>query len=229
MKNFNDLTDLEISELTSEEIERYVDYECAMEGIQLLPPHPGNPPEKVEAEKDTEIYTVGEFVFLSKESALKFFDFVTENGFYRIEGYQENRRVILANPEDYYYPKMSSEMIASEQSYAKSKQQLDIYKTEKKRYDAIKERYDNAKKERQGILDGILDKIQEAVTRIKEQKQLRTIFNRYIDLADGNRETALKFLLNANSDASELYPDLVKELSGDNNTQIKENAEEENA
>ena len=48
MKRYNEMTDAELLELTNEQIATLIDYECALDGVPMLPPDPGPaPPDDV--------------------------------------------------------------------------------------------------------------------------------------------------------------------------------------
>jgi hypothetical protein len=68
MKRFNDLSKDEIYNLSQEEVNRYIDIECAMQGIGLMPEQPVKPEVK-EYPKDAMIYFIKDLKVTTLEEA----------------------------------------------------------------------------------------------------------------------------------------------------------------
>ena len=84
MKTITEYTNDEVLELTDDELSKIIDYQCALAGIPLLPNQP-DMPIKPEYDLDSEVYTVGGFMFRDKESAESVKDLINKQSLVKVD------------------------------------------------------------------------------------------------------------------------------------------------
>ena len=65
MRRYNEYTEQELIDLDKALIQKLIDYECALDGVPLMPPHPGPEPSKTEITPDMTVYAVAGLFFSS--------------------------------------------------------------------------------------------------------------------------------------------------------------------
>lgn len=210
MKPFKSLSEQELVALTDDDIQRYIDYACAEDGVPLLPALPPAP-EAVNFEPDTKVYSVGHFLhFLSAEQAARVMEAISEAA--PVE--MDYLSVPSGVPSHAISTRRASgqtvtvEMAFSAERAAQLKDALAGQKRAEDIYDKAKKAYDRAVNERESIASEIHDAIGEAWEKRRRREALRRDYERYLSLADNNAEIAARFLANANRDAQALLPEL---------------------
>lgn len=217
MKPFDTLTEQELVALTEDEIQRYIDYACAENGVPLLPSLPPTP-VTVSYEPDAKLYSVGHWLhFRHPEQAARVLEAIREaapvetdylstpSGTTSTAISARRSSSLTITSEEAFSPERA-ESIKSE--LAEAKRQEDVYNKAKKAYDA-------AVSERDSYASEILDKVSTAWETHHRREGLRRDYERYLSLADGNREIAARFLANAHADARQLLPDLFVFAAGE--------------
>lgn len=213
MKPFEELSDAEKAELTVNQIEAYVDFRCAYEGIPFLPPAPVTPKPENEPQPDLTLYQVGsltEYLLVDIHVAQQIADMINA-----AKGY--NTEYLSRKPGSYEKKVSPSRRVdvapvkAWSQEAAQSQtEKVDTLAELKQRYEDESREYDAIRTKRQRVIDDIADDIRQARAIESRRRNLREEFKRYLELADNNRGMALRFLLNARSDAQDVCPELFE-------------------
>lgn len=220
MKSVSDMTEKEILALTDEQIARMIDLACVDEGVALLPALPDEP-TKPDHEPDLMLYKVegSQVAYPKSEAAVEVVASMVKTTPYILDYVSHGRRnatySYVAKPmprSHHYYPKVSSTQVYSESMWDRIKDELDAYNGLKEQYDAAKKEYDSSLNDRKGISADIWGKIEKVRTHESNRNRHRREFQRYLDLADGNRSLALKFYADSHTDFRTDYPELVAEF-----------------
>jgi len=196
MKQLSDYSNEELLALTDTEIQDLIDYECALQGVPLLPPGPGPAPAKPEVPHD-EVFKVAGFYFYAKESAMRVLDVLMELDLYQVEGYNETRRLvpIAKDDNDYYYaPKIETDLVVSAVNYALNQEVLASYKRAYDTWNTHKKVYDAAYKDCKCVSEQVYERISEARQIAGYNTSMLVVFAKYLKLADGDAAVATKFL-----------------------------------
>lgn len=210
MKAFNSLNEQELVALTEDEIQRYIDYACAENGVPLLPSLPPSP-VAVSYEPDLKVYSVGHWLhFLHPEQAARVLEAISEAAPIEID-YLSTPTGVTSHAISKRRPSLGSvsveEAFSAERAQtikaelAEAKRQEDVYAKAQKAYDS-------AVSERDFYAGEIRVKVEAAWETHHRRESLRRDYERYLSLADGNAEIAARFLANAHRDAQKLLPDL---------------------
>lgn len=218
MKRYDDYTPAELLELDRDEIEKLVDLECAFRGVALLPESP-EPPTEVKAGPDVTVYNAGGKMFREEADAQKVVDLINDLPY--LETYYLSGGYSYSGPQGVKQSEKEHDMEAVRESrywtpahYDKHRAALAEYKEAKARYDTDRKDYERILGERSGVAEEI------AAIRQKAQDERDTIadiereFKRYVQIAAGDRDQALKFYLHARDDAD--TEDYVQEILGFN-------------
>lgn len=204
MKTFDELTHEEILALDDKGIQRYCDLECAKEGAPLLPPEPGEKPEKPAHEPDVEVYGAGGEYFRSQEAAIAVAEAINQGKpitwGYAPGGDYRQRKINGTKDEA---EAVSGERFFSPAKWDEVKGEMLAYNEAKTRWEEEKKEYDDAVKARSRVTEWIWDKISEARETERQREKFSSLLTRYVDLAEGNEATAMKFLLQAHPEAEE--------------------------
>lgn len=200
-----DFTDDELVDLTPTEVDYYIDLECARTGVPLLPPHPGEAPDKPSPVLDVELHEVklGYTSVLTCKDADDALDIanvlknvVAKGGAVHtaeIGGYGAGIGQCL-NGQDARDVEIKAIGAASEASKLESEKAVQSYKTLKSRHDEQMKEYRAAKEGREQIEEDVREAIEEAGRRVRRRQRAQERLDRYIELAAGNRAMALRFL-----------------------------------
>ncbi len=214
MKRIDEMTPDELMVLAEDLnlLERTVDYECALEGVPLLPPEPvvPDPPEGV---ADLNYWRVSFEVHLAeKEQALALCEVVDQwrsramrtqsvGGPYSYGGpwtpVPVEQDAPLASP--------APTKLWSAQHYAEHKASQEAYASEKSEYDRDKALYDKAAKDRHNVERFVRNAVEDVASERHEKVRAAEEFKRYVPLANGDKEVALAFYLKAHQDQDEKW------------------------
>jgi hypothetical protein len=207
MRAFEDLSHEEILGLGEGEIERYCNLACAQEGAPLLPPEPGEKPEKPTHEPDVEVYEAGGEYLRSQEAALAVADAINKGGplsWDYAPGGDYNQRRIKGAKDDARTVKGAR--FYSVAKWEEIKGEMLAYSEAKKRWEEEKKEYDEAVEARSRVTEWIWEKIAEVREAERQRERFAALLTRYLDLADGDEAVARKFLLDAHPEAEEFLP-----------------------
>lgn len=209
MKRFNDLSEAELTAITEDDVQRYIDYACADAGVPLLP---SLPPEPVPMafEPDTKLFSVSYHLnFPTAEGAARVMDAIRENGAVETDYLQTPSRVtssVISRRR--HEPTLNVTEAFSPELAARLKDDLAGAKQAEEIYAKAKKEYDSAVAQREAYAADIRSAVEAAwETRYRRENRQRD-YERYLDLAEGNREIALRFLTRAHSDTKALLPEL---------------------
>jgi len=191
MKRYYEFNNEQLANLSAEEIQNLIDLECAMQGIQILPPKPKKP-ELVEFESDLRAYEVAGFFLKEHDEAVELLDIL--NSFDLFTKDYGSNELIKITKEDYRYPKLEVSEAYSPEYYSKIKAEKEHYEKIKEVYKSDTKIYEEAKAEIRKIEEEVLYKVDEAKQIIREVNNIKQLFNRYLKLADGDRAIAINFL-----------------------------------
>jgi hypothetical protein len=213
VQRFEDLKEPDLLALTNDQIVRWIDIECACNGVPLLPPKPVEP-TKVAFTPNIQAFEVADLIFDSSADALRLVALLRELKVYRSEyvsGPHYERvlklgREFSIESKRYFTPEAWDAVKDEAAAYTRD---FNIYTAAKKEYDAIVQ-------VRARIVNGINEAIENAHQRENIRQRVRADFDRYLDLADGNRKIALAFLRAAwthdPARVDEVFPPLSPEL-----------------
>jgi len=197
MKKIEELTDEELVNLTSEQINYYIDFACAAAGIALLPlDELGPKPEKCVAQPKTTVYEIAGQFTLDSEHARRILEAFNSGKLYRstypgsdyyTKYLEEKNESVKIETVSMY---TNEEWQAIKDEYTNYAQRLKEWTTENTEYEKIKK----ARKETE---EEIYDLISAARHKLSKLNKIKTDFARYLVLANNNPEIALKFLRNA--------------------------------
>lgn len=203
MKNWKDLTDEELANLTDEQVEQYIKLICAQEGIKILQ-KPQEPVKSADLNKDCEVYTIPRtnLCFSDINEAKEILESLRKMKSLGTIRYLSNSNYFETGLRDYDSKPvdlvLSTEMYYSKEKANEKEKALKEYNEAKKKYDQeLKEYYDNkdaldeATKEFLGIYN-------EAVKTMDKRRRLSNLFYKeYLPLAEDNVEMAMGFLKKA--------------------------------
>jgi hypothetical protein len=199
MKNFFDLTDEEILNLTKDEIQNYIDLECAKNGIKLTP-QPKKPEKNIPA-PDVNVYTIGGFKTLNYDKALAVFNLVSDMDLVDVDYGRDFNYKFVTEPKSYTKPEITTDKYYSEESYKQIEDDIKKYEDAVKQYEMLMEDFEANQERRNEVADSILEVVYAAREKEFERQFLENQFNRYLELAENDRGTALRFLFDAHPEA----------------------------
>jgi len=208
LDDFDALTQDQLCELSTTEIARWTDLACAEAGVKLLS-SPPIPPSSAEVTEDQTGYSLSVSLnFVRREDAeavaalARTFDRL-ETDYLSGPSFKRKWKPVLPNAaigvtEERHY----SEARASVCAEAILKHEID-----KKEYDKQRADFAQVGELRAKIYGRIAATLDSARATRRLQLRLREQFTRYLDLADGNRRTACRFMLAAYPGSDETIPD----------------------
>jgi hypothetical protein len=192
MIRFEEISTEELAKLTEEDIEDLIDLECAEENIRLLPVLPQMVDIDIDM-PDVTVYEIPEIQLTNEDDAKKVLDLmnsITSQVTVEWKTSYDHRPIkktteILQYRESHRY---------SQELYSKIADKVTMRETAKKAYNEAKEEYDEIKKQRAGIVEKVMEGINQA--RLQDQRiaNLKREFNRYMVLAENDRHIAWRFL-----------------------------------
>lgn len=214
MKRIYDLTEAELLSLTDEDVMRYIDYECALEGVPMLPPVPGACPVKVTPAPDANVFEVAGFLTMDSTHATRILDAFNSGELYK-ESYPGSdygtKYLTPMSNDQYSKPKIETKTVHSAEQWDKIKDSHQAFVGEKAAWDKINKTYQEALKGRSSISEDVWQQIRDAREHSYDRERLREEFGRYLVLAEGNKQIALNFLEKV-KDLSD-FPDLILEFT----------------
>lgn len=202
-EHWKSLTDEELAALTEEQIERYIDLACAQRGIRLLPPEPKKPELTAEPLPDVTLFKVGSWYFTDENEARALLDLLYKSTSMVDKEWTEVGKYRLSKDsplESWNAPKLERSSAYSRSLYAEYEAIFEKNEREREAYEAKRKEYDEILRQRAEVESEILTAIQDAVARINKRERLQKEFQRYLDLAEGDRRVAMRFFRDA-------YPD----------------------
>jgi hypothetical protein len=197
MKRYDDYEDHEILQMSEDDIEKLIEIECAVSGAPLKMEVPVAP-EASTVEPDVTTYTVsiGTLRFAQKETALAAVDFL--NGLPRL-----SQLSIIPHSYGQPYrvePDTSPEVVGTERNwsaehYARHAQAVGAHRRAKEEYDGAQRAYLDAQKKRESAVRAVRSYVEGIRAKEADRRHCRQTFASYLDLAEGNQDIALGFML----------------------------------
>lgn len=213
-KRFRDLSPEEARALTEDEVDQYVDLECAYNGVPLMPEMPIEPAD-VEATPDVAAYMIGGIYVRTEAVANALADVLNETT--QVEIYYLNGQYTYTGPKglrakdpDEKTSKVEMLHVWSPEHYDKNRVALERYKVLKEKWQDLKTDYDKTADLRRKISEGIIEIIDEANATHFMKEDIKTEYVRYYDLAEENDDVALRFLI----DSGKWPEDTIREVLG---------------
>lgn len=194
MKPFNTLTKIELAALTDEQVQEYVDYACAEKGIPLVFTVIEQP-ESLKSQSDITLMSFSEFV-VDEETGKKIAQILADSNQYKKE-YNQNSYEICTS--DYYVVKPKLIRTKSPQLVAKEAVENAKLTREWKAYNEASEVQQQAMEDRQKLIDELYDTIYEARSFVNKKDSLISAYDKYLSMAGGDREIAIRFFENTYS------------------------------
>jgi hypothetical protein len=221
MKRLEEYTQQELVDLKDDDLEKMFLIECASRGYVLpasLEKVPDAPETRAEFQKDVKAWRVktgySDYLWFKTEleadnvaKLLRDTTIHVSNGDYRTE-----KAYINNSDRDADYPVDSVE-VYSYDLFNKLKDELALYESKKRTYDAILSRRNDAISKHNEVWKDIHDAINTARTEITRVAELQKALKQYQTIAGGDATIAKKFLVNAHySELSDLNDDLLKKV-----------------
>jgi hypothetical protein len=194
MKPFNTLSQVELATLSEEEINTYVDYSCAEKGVPLVFTVIEEP-ESLKSESDITLMSFSEFV-VDEETGKKIAQILADNNQYKKEYNQNHYEITTA---DYYTVKPKLVRTKSPQLVAQEAVEHAKLTREWKAYNEANDIQTQAMEDRQKIINELYDAIYSARSFINNKTSLIAAFDKYMSMANHDRDIAKRFFENAYS------------------------------
>lgn len=213
--NFDDLTPEQLTALTPEQIAYYIDLACAEAGVKLLPPRP-QLVSAAPAPHDVTHFCVSinerftdraeaEAVVEAVRRAHSRRDKKYAGGRYSYSGPTYDTPAIDTESA---LPSVTTDTLYSADLFAREKDRITQASEQKERFEKATKEYNEIEEKRERIGSPILSAINEAHDQQRRRRRRLEEFDRYVELAKGDRETAARFLAAAHSDAKDVAPEL---------------------
>lgn len=215
MKRYTELTNEELVALTSDQTNLLIDYECALEGVPMLPPHPGPSPFVETPKAEQQLYKVGGVITTDNQHAMAILNTMIAGPLVKEEhpdGDYNFTYPVFLTEKSYGYPKIESESCYTKEQYEALKDRRKEQVAAKKEYDRELNLYNKAADHRKDIVKAVVGAVDEARRVLSEIDSISSKFEYYLKLAEGSAQVAMNFLIKAHPDVEECYPELVQEL-----------------
>lgn len=199
MRRYFDLRhDESVSVYENGSCEDYVEKELMIAGHSFAP-KPDEPTSEVE-EPDVEVFDICGLTFTDKETAESFYNLVVDSigKILKIEhDWNSSTHFVesVLTEDNYGFPEVKRRKIYSKSLWLTNKARLKDFKTKKAAYDEEYKKWKDNHLKNDDIKDKVYSwfSIHKSIKRLKEHHQ--NVFNRYLNMADGNEEMARKFFL----------------------------------
>jgi hypothetical protein len=206
MQRIFELTDAQIIALSTEQIDRFIDVECLVQGIPLLPTEKPVAPEVVKPEPDTDFWTVGSSHFENERQAMTILNELRRSkliGMTYKSGSGGDSFYVIESLASYHAPSIKAERAFSPDRWGEVAKQVDEYGRAMTVYKEQKAEYDSACKKREEASSKVWGFVTDIRTVAEKRERLKAEFNRYVVLAGGNRDTAWTFFAAAYPEVSD--------------------------
>lgn len=194
MKPFNTLSQVELATLNEEEINTYVDYSCAEKGVPLVFTVIQQP-ESLKSGSDITLMSFEGFT-VDEETGRKINQILADNNQYK-KDYRSEVYNLAVSEYDVVKPKLvrtkSPQLVAQEAvEHAKLTREW-------KAYNEACDIQSQAMEDRQKIINELYDAIYSARSFVNNKTSLIAAFDKYMSMANNDREIAKRFFENAYS------------------------------
>jgi len=224
MKKIGELTEQEILKLSDADVDKMVKLEMAEQGIKILS-EPKEPTYNKEPDKAIRGYKpVGcEFYLKDATAAEKISKIIGDNKdkIYRSEYYDNAYTKKLLKQGDYYsYGTITEDLFYKETELRDYDEAINKNKEIKEKYNTLLKEYNSSFEHSKRIRSDIWEQVLVVREKYEHLEELTARYREYLEIAEGNKEIAMKFLKKAYSPSGE------EELYVENNVSI-DSAEQE--
>ena len=189
MNRYTNLTGKELSELTDEQVKRYIDIEIIYNQIIPMEKPTITKPCEPTVEQTVVAYEFAGMIFESQEDAAKVatmtrFETTYINNMYNYK--------YLSKSNDFYGVKTVK--FYSKENLMVLKDEIEHYNTLTNKYDNDWKEYNDYEKEISSIKNNVWSAINEAKDNIKKVKSMASTYEKYLDLSEGDKDIAWNFL-----------------------------------
>ena len=185
------------TEVTHKEVEKFIDLECAFEGIKLIPcPEVPVEPEMEEKEIYYQIGYISDLQFKNMEDAEKVMKLLKTCEMVGVS-YLENYNYIKGKNFD---RQINTYTAYSKEDVETNKKAIEEYKRKKGSYDELKKEYDKELEFKTSIEDKIWDEVNHLRGIKQMQDDMIATYQKYYVMAKEDSAIAMQFLRNAYSD-----------------------------
>lgn len=212
MKTFDDLTESELVALTDAEFDRFVMMEAAEAGFDI-PVDPGPAPSKKIA-PDMELFSVQCPWFAERAHAENIARIINSYPTSYKQGWMPGYSDHKAEPVDEQVQVVTSRMFSLELA-GRTSDALAAAAAEHQAWQKRKNEYDRAYQRRNDIARELREKLIAARQTTRDRETIRQQHKQFLELADGSRRTAARFLERQFPNAQALCPELFIFTSDD--------------
>ncbi len=222
MQRFYELSDKEVRELTDDQMQDWINIECAHEGAPMLPPVPPEPVRPSEMQPDTVYYrVVSDDASWSASAVATFTDEadaiglvaamrgLKSLGMSKSTAANSDYQVVSESPPELTVKRLEGFTEAHNDAIASLAHE---YGEKKNVYDEARAARDKAAKARDAVASSLWRRWHETRDQHIRNEHKRVEFGEYMEIAGNDRSMAYAFLLKAHPDFPEDYPELHKEF-----------------
>ena len=205
MKPFDTLTNQEMINLTDEQINQYVEYSLAEQGIAVILESLPKP-EPLTVEPDSELIQLKDFdILIDKETSDQIMLLLSNTTIYK-KDYKGNIKP-LDKQDPYDYPKILVYRFESDKLKAEKAAKNRLLKLEWDEYNKRENEIQDALGYREEKLEKIFDKIQSVRNEEYNKKTKMDTWNKYLKLANNDKAIAKNFFIQyySETDYNELF------------------------
>lgn len=214
MKLIDKMTHEEVLELGADDIERMVKYICATEGIKLLPEPVA--PVKPKHEPDLTCFRLDDWLCAVREPLDKIAECFNEHRYQLKVSYydygvgSEYKKLGEPSYQLENMVKVEPIKVYSEPQYARAQAEARIYKEAKEQFDKDLSEYRKNKKLVEDATSWLWDHFHQANKLQREIDALKSRWAEYLEIANGDKETAEKFMRKAYTVSDEQWAMVMK-------------------
>lgn len=195
MKNFDQLNDLELVELKSEDIEKYIKLKKAEAGVKIVN-YPATPEYQQIPVPDLEVFQVCGFSFTEREKAVEIAETINKHISSSLSvdyNWRGDSRVKYAKPFSGSLAQVEVEKVYSWGVYESIKEIIESNARIEKAFKALKDEYEAEEDKAKELVDEVYNKINEAKERLEKFRNYKVRIIEYLQLANGDRDVAWNF------------------------------------
>lgn len=201
MKPYEELTIQEKAALTDDEFDYYCKLACAEAGAPICPKDPGPKPAGIDIKPTLTVYEVADGFCTKQEDAMAIAEAMNRCTRYHSYSYLPGRY-------DLHYLGDTCSKVDVKPIQVLTQEEADSVKksaveaaAKMKEWTDDNERYNKEVKARESAIEWIVDDHADAITYCRGIERKREAFKEYLSLANGDRETAIRFFNKAYSPA----------------------------
>lgn len=223
MKLLIDYKQDELVKLTDDEKQTLFLLECAERGVPLpdtIPEYMPSPDEREDLQEDTVVYSISggryssdKFYFKTMEDAEEAATLLRQKTIALDSNYRNSKSVYYLSAKEAPEVEIANLKVYSANKYNQVKEELSIYEKQKGAVDSNNKRRTEIMDKQSAVMTEIDNAIYEAQRVLQRTAELKELFEKYKKMANGDREVAIRFLLNAHySEVSEYEDDNLPKI-----------------